>query len=169
MSTAFGQTPELSLPNPEEADTEALAILLAPHLRPGDLLILSGQLGAGKTFFSSALCRALGLAEEEYVTSPTFALVQEYATSPIVVHCDLYRLTDPAEILELGLIEEREEGKKVLLIEWGERFLDYLGGSALVLSFELWPRTIRMSARGDRARELLAAIERTVSENALSG
>lgn len=168
MSTPLGPASELILPNPDESDTEDMAVLLAPHLRSGDMLILSGELGAGKTFFSGALCRALGLSEDEHVTSPTFALVQEYATNPIVVHCDLYRLADPSEILELGLIEEREEGKKIFLIEWGERFLDYLGESALLLNFELWPRTIRISARGDRGRELLAAIERNVSQNALS-
>lgn len=139
-----------------EEDTIRLAQHLAPHLRGGDLLILTGGLGAGKTFFTRALCHALGLAEDERVTSPTFTLAQEYETSPPLVHADLYRLGDEEEVFELGLETQRAEGR-LLVVEWGAPFEQVLGGDALFLDLLLEPRRGRMSAQGERPREVLRA------------
>jgi len=118
------------LPLPTRRATIRLARRLAGLLQPGDLLILEGELGAGKTFFSRALCRALGVPHEVPVTSPTFTLVHEHAGRLPIVHADLYRLTDPEELVELGLRERRADGA-VLLIEWGKPYLSALGGDAL--------------------------------------
>src|SRR5690606_19901302 len=111
--------PEIALPS-EEA-TVRLAQLVAPLLRAGDLLVLTGGLGAGKTYFAGALCHALGLDDDEPVTSPTFALVCEYDLSPVVLHADLYRLEDERDVFDLGLWERREGGA-LLLVEWGRSF-----------------------------------------------
>ncbi|HSC85785.1 MAG TPA: tRNA (adenosine(37)-N6)-threonylcarbamoyltransferase complex ATPase subunit type 1 TsaE [Polyangiaceae bacterium] len=139
---------------PDEEATVDLAERLAPLLAAGDLLILSGDLGAGKTFFSGALCRALGLDADEPVTSPTFTLVHEYGTEPPVAHADVYRLKSAAEVRELGLLERRDEGWLVL-VEWGEPYVDDLGGDALELVLESFPRRAWGRARGPRGLALL--------------
>lgn len=120
-----------------------LAERLAPALSPGDLVVLEGDLGAGKTFFARALCRALGVPASIPVTSPTFTLVHEYDGRIAIRHADLYRLQSPEELAPLGLREQRAEGA-LLLVEWGTPYIDALGGDALVLSFQL-------SAAGDRS------------------
>ncbi len=142
--------------------TQALARRLAPHLRPGDLVILDGPLGSGKTFFTRALCRALGLPESVRVPSPTFTLVHEHETTPPLSHADLYRLSRPEQLRELGLDAQRDEGR-VLVVEWGAPYVDELGGDALVISLSVNPRRAELRATGPRSSELCAALslERT--------
>lgn len=142
--------PEIALPS-EEA-TVRLAQLVAPLLRAGDLLVLTGGLGAGKTYFAGALCHALGLDDDEPVTSPTFALVCEYDLSPVVLHADLYRLEDERDVFDLGLWERREGGA-LLLVEWGRSFVRELGGDAIEIEFSLEPRRARFPEHGARAAE----------------
>jgi tRNA threonylcarbamoyladenosine biosynthesis protein TsaE len=148
----------LERPLPDKAATTRLAAELAPLLRGGDLLLLDGPLGAGKTFFARALARALGLPADERVTSPTFTLVHQYATEPKLVHADLYRLSDDERgVFELGLLPERDDGG-LLVVEWGSAFERLLGGDALVIKLERQPRKASISATGARGRELLEAL-----------
>lgn len=103
----------------DEAATQAAGAALASMVRVGDVITLSGTLGAGKTTLARALLAALGLAGE--APSPSFALVIAYEPPDIrlpVAHADLYRLDDPAEADELGLDDFRHDG--ALLIEWPE-------------------------------------------------
>lgn len=147
----------LEWPIEREEETEALARLLARHLAPGDLLILTGPLGAGKTFFTRALAGALGLPEDEPVTSPTFTLVHEYETSPPLCHADLYRLGDEDEVYELGLDARREEGWLVV-VEWGAPYGRALGGNALELELSVSPRKARLHSRGPRGDALVGRL-----------
>ncbi|RYZ08235.1 MAG: tRNA (adenosine(37)-N6)-threonylcarbamoyltransferase complex ATPase subunit type 1 TsaE [Myxococcales bacterium] len=143
---------------PSKAATTKLAAQLAPLLAAGDLLLLDGPLGAGKTFFTRALARALGLTSEARVTSPTFTLVQEYATEPPLVHADLYRLSDDERgVFELGLIGQRDDGA-LLVVEWGLPFARILGGDALVMTLVREPRSASFSATGPRSRRLVEAL-----------
>jgi len=113
--------------------TCGLAQILAPRLGPGDVLLLSGPVGAGKTHFARCLIRALTTPGEE-VPSPTFTLVQTYpAPAAEIWHADLYRLADPAEIVELGLAEAFETA--IALVEWPDRLADMAPASALHLEF----------------------------------
>jgi tRNA threonylcarbamoyladenosine biosynthesis protein TsaE len=145
---------------PDKRATSRLAAELAPLLAPGDLLLLDGPLGAGKTFFVRALGRALGLTASERVTSPTFTLVHEYATEPKLVHADLYRLNDDERaVFELGLLPERDDGA-LLAVEWGLPFERILGGDALILRLEREPRRALLSATGARSREVLEGLAR---------
>ena len=121
---------ELTIDLPTRRSTIQLARRLAAHVKPGDLAILDGDLGAGKTFFARALCRALGVPPEVRVQSPTFTLVHEYEGRLRIAHADLYRLRDPAELGELGLRDLRAEGA-VVIVEWGGPYLAALGGDGL--------------------------------------
>ncbi len=112
-------TDAIAIPLPDEAATIAFAEDVAAIIAAGDLLALSGDLGAGKTTFARALIRALADDAALEVPSPTFTLVQTYATRVPVAHFDLYRLADPDELDELGLDEALSSG--AALIEWPER------------------------------------------------
>lgn len=143
-------------PLPTRRATKRLARNCARHLVAGDLLILSGNLGAGKTFWVRALCRALGLPERIAVTSPTFNLMNEITTEPPILHVDLFRLTSEREVADLGLREYRDLGH-VVVVEWGEPYVEVLGGDALVMSLSLGPRRATLSSTGPRSRTLLEA------------
>jgi tRNA threonylcarbamoyladenosine biosynthesis protein TsaE len=131
-----------------EPATEAVGAVLAEMLRAGDVVALSGDLGAGKTSLARGLLHALGFAGE--VPSPTFPIVIPYAPPELELplwHVDLYRIDDPAEIEELGLDEARADA--ALLIEWPERMGALLWRDALRLHLE--PAT---GPGGDDARRL---------------
>jgi tRNA threonylcarbamoyladenosine biosynthesis protein TsaE len=122
---------ERALDLPDAAATDAAGRALAGALRPGDVIALTGDLGAGKTSLARGLLSALGLAEE--APSPSYALVIPYdppQTRLPVWHVDLYRLDDPEEAEELGLDDALIDG--ALIIEWPER----LGW--------LWPESLRL-------------------------
>jgi tRNA threonylcarbamoyladenosine biosynthesis protein TsaE len=98
-------------------ETQQLAAAVAEVAQPGDLVVLVGGLGAGKTCFVQGFARALGV--DEPVTSPTFALVHNYAGTVPIVHADLYRLVSEHEVLDLGLDEALADGA-IALVEWGD-------------------------------------------------
>lgn len=102
-----------------ETETAAVGRALAETLAAGDVVLLYGDLGAGKTAFVKGLAEGLGVPRDE-VSSPTFTLVQEYRGGRLTLfHVDLYRLDDPREIDDLGLDELAEAG--VVAIEWAEK------------------------------------------------
>ena len=148
---------ELVFPLSTRRATRALARALRRTIAPSDLLVFTGPLGSGKTFLVRALCRELGLDRSFRVTSPTFSLVHEYPSTPAVVHADLYRLGSPDEVAALGLIEHRDDGK-ILLVEWGESFLDILGGDALVVALDVSPRRATIRATGAVSGERVAGL-----------
>jgi tRNA threonylcarbamoyladenosine biosynthesis protein TsaE len=128
--------PVLTLDLPDEAATEALGSRLATACRTGDLIALSGDLGAGKSTLARALIRHLAGAEID-VPSPTFTLVQTYETPGLAVwHFDLYRLDRPGEARELGLTEAVDG---LALIEWPERLGSYLPQTRLDVSLDFSP------------------------------
>jgi len=113
------------------AETGALAARLAAFLLPGDVINLSGDLGAGKTRFVQGLAAGLGI--KEHVTSPTFAIIKEYKGGVIpLYHFDVYRLDRLAELSDLGY-EDYFFGDGATVVEWGDKFKDILPASALTL------------------------------------
>ncbi|MCH2110469.1 MAG: tRNA (adenosine(37)-N6)-threonylcarbamoyltransferase complex ATPase subunit type 1 TsaE [Polyangiaceae bacterium] len=143
---------------PSHRATEILAREMASLLRAGDLVILTGDLGAGKTYLSGSLLYGLGLDEEERVTSPTYTLVNEYETTPPVYHCDLYRLSEDDEVYELGLSSQRLDGA-IVIAEWGTPYLETLGGDAIHLQLELEPRRALFPSCGERQREFCQSLQ----------
>jgi tRNA threonylcarbamoyladenosine biosynthesis protein TsaE len=126
--------------------TEALGRRLASQLRPGDVVALYGDLGAGKTTLARGILAGLGHDGE--VASPTFPIVIPYETLRLPAwHVDLYRLENPAEIDELALDEALEDG--ILILEWPER-----------LGVGLWPDSLRLTLRrqGEGSRALTAGV-----------
>ena len=103
-----------------EAETVELGRRLARELPPRGVVLLIGNLGAGKTTLAKGIASGLGAAEPDDVTSPTFTLIHEYGGGR-VYHVDLYRLEEEREVARLGL-EELFERDAMVLIEWGERF-----------------------------------------------
>ncbi len=118
------------------AETKAVAAVLAGRCRPGDILLLAGDLGSGKTTFAQGFGAALGVAGA--VTSPTFTLVRQYPCGPAggsvrtLLHADLYRLDHLAEVVDLGLGELVEDAA-VALVEWGDVAEPVLGAGALTV------------------------------------
>jgi tRNA threonylcarbamoyladenosine biosynthesis protein TsaE len=139
-------------------DTLALGRRIARVLEPGDLVVLSGPLGSGKTFLTRAVCRALGLPPSVRVPSPTFTLVHEHPTDPPVSHADLYRLETADQVRALGLDAQRDDGR-VLVVEWGAPYVELLGGDALVVELAIDPRSASIAATGQRSRAMLARLE----------
>ena len=122
------------------AQTDDFARRIAPELRAGDTIALKGELGAGKTTLARAILRALG-AEGE-VPSPSFTLVQEYETPRLkVLHCDLYRVGNTAEVDELGIEDALSES--AVLIEWPERAKTHIPENALWIEMEIYGESER--------------------------
>ncbi len=158
-------------------DTRALAAAVAPLCAVGDVILLAGDLGSGKTTFAQGVGSALGVAEP--VVSPTFTIVRQYpvpartdgAIAPPVrqlVHADLYRLTHRHEVEDLGLRELVEEGG-VGLVEWGDAAEPVLADDWLRIDLEAdaddeeQRRTLRFTAHGGSWPERWAALEAAVA------
>lgn len=131
-----------------EEQTSAVGEQLASQVRPGDVILLYGDLGAGKTAFVRGLARALGVPPAD-VTSPTFTLIQEYrASGATLYHVDLYRLT-PAEADDLGLDELMVSG--IVAVEWPDRWRDRPSGAYEVrIDHGGEDRRLIAVSRGDR-------------------
>lgn len=117
-------------------DTRALAAELAPFARPGDLILLEGGLGTGKTAFAQGFARGVGVTDP--VTSPTFVLVRIYEGRMPLVHVDVYRLDRLQELVDLGVADILDEDG-VTLIEWGDVVTPALPADFLEIQLEAGP------------------------------
>jgi tRNA threonylcarbamoyladenosine biosynthesis protein TsaE len=150
--------------------TEHLGEALGSLLEPGDLVCLYGDLGSGKTHFSFGV--AMGLeVREQYITSPTFTLVNVYRGRVPFYHIDLYRLKDPSELENVGL-DEYVDSDGATVIEWAERAEDELPGERLSVYFnhlDERSREIGFLAEGERYGKLLAGLRQRIEGNERSG
>ena len=133
------------------ATTHAIAGVIAGLVRPRDIIVLAGDMGAGKTAFTVGFTRALGVSEDDQVSSPTFTLVHSYNSGRIpVLHADLYRLNSMAEVADLGVREQVDLGA-VALVEWGDVAADVIGDS---LTIEL-----SHDENDDDARDIVISVD----------
>ena len=150
----------------ESADaTRAVASAIGELLVAGDLLLLVGDLGAGKTAFAQGLARGLGI--EEPVTSPTFTIVQEYTGRLRLAHVDVYRLDRVQDLYDLGF-DEIVDSEGVTVVEWGDLVAQVMPADHLVVRIEPGEvdseRVLELSFHGSRWRSRREAVEQAITE-----
>ncbi len=166
--TTLTERGELDLTSDSPEQTQAIGARLGGLLQPGDVLLLQGELGAGKTCLTQGIARGLRVAEP--VCSPTFVLVGQYPGRLRIYHADLYRLEDPREVADLDLDRSTEDG--VLIVEWQERAPEWLPREHLLVTIDhAGPssRRIRLLPHGRRAEQLSAAFAADVDTTAAPG
>ncbi|MDH3891630.1 MAG: tRNA (adenosine(37)-N6)-threonylcarbamoyltransferase complex ATPase subunit type 1 TsaE [candidate division Zixibacteria bacterium] len=126
---------EIKIVSHGETETQALASKLVPLLRPGDLLVLKGELGAGKTVFVRGLAEALGL-DTETVNSPSYTVVNEYPGERPLFHFDLYRVQDPSELYEIGW-DDYLGRRGLIVVEWGDKAAECLPPAYYLVDFQI--------------------------------
>ena len=147
---------ELTTTGPEE--TRRVGRVLGEVARPGDVFLLTGELGTGKTCLTQGILRGLG--SDETARSPTFVLVSEYSARMTLYHVDLYRLKGGVDVLDLGL-EEYLEGDGVTVIEWADRAPGLLGEQHMSIELKYVDdetRRMKVSADGAAFADALAAL-----------
>ena len=155
-------SPERSSLSRSPAHTRELGRLLGELLQGGDVLALSGPLGAGKTCFVQGLAEGLRVDPRAPVTSPTFGIVAEYPGRVWLRHADFYRVESYARLLDAGF-DDLCDASGVLVVEWPERFLEVVPAERLEIRIEPGSdpgeRLLRLSARGERAGKLKGELE----------
>ena len=150
----------LALTSRSPRETIRLGARLGRLLLPGDIILLEGPIGAGKTVFAQGIARGLEVAEP--VVSPSFTLVREYVGRLALSHADLYRLSPGAEVESIGL-DDYLAADGVVVVEWAERAGDSLPGDCLLVQLRIIAdneRRVRMAPSGSRAADLLARFQR---------
>ena len=145
--------------------TREVGEAIAPTLRAGDVVVLTGDLGAGKTTFVQGVARGLGIVDR--VASPTFTLVKEYSGALELAHVDIYRLDRLQDVVDLGL-EEIGGGEDVLMIEWGDTIEELLPDDRLRVELTIEPlvgddvRAIVFSGAGEGWASRFSELETAV-------
>ena len=161
MVTPVMQADTIHIDCPSEEALAPFIRALAPLLEPGDVLFLHGPLGAGKTTLTQHLAKALGVGSDQYVSSPSFALLHQYHGFMPVFHMDLYRLNDEIEVEEAGLLEAFEQ-QGITLVEWPERLGSLQPESRLDIHLVPNPdgsRRLILKAQGEHWRRRLVNLK----------
>jgi tRNA threonylcarbamoyladenosine biosynthesis protein TsaE len=153
---------ERSLHSRSPAETRRLGRILGERLRGGDVLALTGPLGAGKTCLVQGLAEGLGVDPRAPVTSPTFGIVAEYPGRVWLRHADFYRVESYARLLDAGF-DDLCDASAVLVVEWPERFPEVIPAERLEIRIDPGPgtddRELTLTARGERAGEIKGELE----------
>ena len=147
-------------------ETARIGSALGQYAEAGDVFLLSGELGAGKTCLTQGIAKGLGV--DEYVRSPTFVLVSVHQGRLPLYHIDIYRLDEVAEVVDLGL-EEYLAGDGVSVIEWASKALEVFPQPYMLVTLTYEgenERLIQLEAMGERYESLLSQVERRLSRTA---
>lgn len=154
-----------------ESQSYEIGIAIGAMLRPGDVIALCGELGAGKTRLAKGLALGLGVADERTVNSPTFVLINQYAGRWPVYHLDLYRLPPDSDLAALGF-EDMCGGSAVVIVEWADRSPRSMPDDALWIHMtadgettRAFTLTSRDNAAIERFRQVLSGIVNVVHRN----
>lgn len=148
--------PDLTIITGSAGQTQALASALGRYLEPGDMIVLTGDLGAGKTCFTQGLAGGLGVTGR--VSSPTYTIIHVHEGRLPLYHFDLYRLDTPQQLEAIGY-EDYFFGPGVTVIEWGDKVVELLPGDYLTVEFHRSAkddemRILKFISRGKRSAEL---------------
>ena len=158
MTNKSHQKPEISISTSSEDETQEKAKVLGEYIRKGDLILLSGDLGAGKTRFVQGL--TMGINSSQIARSPTFVFINEYKGKIDITHCDFYRIEDNENLHETG-IEEYYDNSLVLM-EWPERIKNNLPKDNLIIKILFNEneneRTIKFFTSGNKSKQLFERI-----------
>lgn len=159
-------TADIHVTTESSVQTELLGEVLGTWLQPGDVVLLHGDLGAGKTTLTKGIARALGV--QDTVSSPSFALVNEYVLPYLTLyHLDLYRLDDPDELESIGFTDLTSSDDAIAIVEWPERAGGLLPGRYLLVEVVYTGegrRTLRISGVPETDwRERLTALQQAVT------
>lgn len=156
-------TRELSVTSATPDETESIGAVIGRMLQPGQVVLLYGDLGAGKTQLARGMARGLGV--DGPVTSPTFTLINEYQGRIPFYHSDLFRLSDPGQLVDLGL-DDYLYGEGATVVEWPERLGALRPGEYLAVTLQPTPtgRQLALSATGAGYEELLARVAEALEE-----
>ena len=149
-------------------ETARIGRILGQYAEPGDVFLLSGELGAGKTCLTQGIAKGMGI--DEYVRSPTFVLVSVHQGRLPLYHIDIYRLDDVAEVIDLNL-DEYLAGDGVSVIEWASKALEVFPQPYMLVTLEYEgenERLIRLEPVGERYEGLLARAERRLNRTTAS-
>ncbi|HLB11582.1 MAG TPA: tRNA (adenosine(37)-N6)-threonylcarbamoyltransferase complex ATPase subunit type 1 TsaE [Dehalococcoidia bacterium] len=155
-----GPLTELAMVTGSPRETQALGALLGRLAEPGDVILLVGPLGAGKTCLVQGLARGLGV--HEYVTSPTFTIIREYQGTIPLYHVDCFRIETPGEAQDLGL-DDYFGGRGLCVVEWADKVVEAVPSEHLMITLDYRgekERALRLEGRGARYEELLVELER---------
>ena len=147
-------------------ETARIGSALGQYAEPGDVFLLSGELGAGKTCLTQGIAKGLGV--DGYVRSPTFVLVSVHQGRLPLYHIDIYRLDEVAEVVDLGL-EEYLAGDGVSVIEWASKALEVFPQPYMLVTLTYEgenERLIQLEAKGERHESLLSQVEKRLSRTA---
>ena len=153
------RTSDIELVTRSLEETQRIGADIGERAEIGDLILLVGDLGAGKTCFTQGIARGLGLAD--YTSSPSFVLVKEYQGRLTLYHIDFYRLNDIREIAELGMSDYLNRDG-ICVVEWADRALDLLPEEHLLIKFEHLAaneRRLRFEPRGQRYVSLVEQLK----------
>ena len=154
----------LSLVSNSIDETQGIGKRLGEIAQPGDLILLVGELGTGKTCLTQGI--ALGLGIGGYITSPSFVLIREHQGRLPLYHIDLYRLDKAEEILDLGL-DDYLSGQGVCVVEWADKALDIFPKEHLLITLHHLSETRRalhLEARGQRYKDMLSHMGKISSD-----
>jgi tRNA threonylcarbamoyladenosine biosynthesis protein TsaE len=160
-NSAVTEGPLLDIVSHGAEQTRRLGAHLGAAARKGDVVLLEGEFGSGKTTFTQGIARGLGI-DAHYVNSPTFMLINEYRGRQRLYHIDLYRLEDEEQVSTLGL-DDYFDGSGITVIEWPEQAAPWLPDDRLVIRFghlSDTKRTLRFFPQGERAQELVRDFKR---------
>ena len=151
--------------SPEQ--TQLLGTHLGKIARAGDIFLLVGELGAGKTCLTQGI--AWGLDVKEYAFSPSFVIIREYHGRLPLYHMDFYRLNHLEEIIDLGIEDHHYYGSGVCVIEWAEKGLEVLPQENLLVNIDYLSdteRSLRLDPKGDRYSEILRSLSLNLEKDA---